>query len=44
MSIAKAAVWYLKVIKIVDPKSSHHKGENLFSFSFLYLHEMMAVN
>ena len=46
MSIVNAAVWYLKVIKRVDPKSSHHKGENLFFFfsSFLYLHEMMDAN
>ena len=36
---------YMKVVERVNPKSSHHKEKNVFSFSFiLYLYEMMEVH
>ena len=34
---------YTKVVKRVNPKSSHHKEKNFFSF-ILYLYEMMHAH
>ena len=33
---------YMELVKTVDPKSSHHK-EKVFSFLFLYMHEIVDV-
>ena len=40
MTIVNSYMVYLKVVKRVDPKSSHHKGKK---FLFWYLYEMLDV-
>ena len=36
---------YRKVVKRIDPKSSHHKEKKFFFLFFLlYLHEVMDIN
>ena len=40
MTIVNSCVVYLKIVKRVDPKSSHHKGKKI-SF-FKTLHQLMS--
>ena len=36
---------YMKAVKRVNPKSSHHKGKKCFPISLiLYLYEMMGIH